>query len=174
LHKDLAHARQVQIMTPYFLPPWRLRHDLLAVARRGGKVQVMLPGKSDVPLSKLAAQSMYRRLLHGGIQIYEYQPQILHAKLLIIDDTVYVGSANLDPRSLHINYEIMVRLDNKNLAAEARKLFADSLAHTLQVTEAEWHQTRTFWTRLKQRWAHFLLSRMDPIFAHWQWRSLPK
>jgi cardiolipin synthase len=174
LHKDLKRARQVQIMTAYFLPPWRLRHDLLRVARRGGRVQLLLPGKSDVPLSKLAAQSLYRRLLKGDLKIYEYQPQILHAKLIIVDDTVYVGSANLDPRSLHINYELMVRFENKVLAEEARQLFAGSLTHARQVTETEWRQTRTIWSRFKQHWAHFLLSRLDPNLAHWQWQSLPK
>jgi cardiolipin synthase len=151
-----------------------MRHDFLRVARRGGRVQLLLPGKSDVILSKLACQSMYRRLLKGNVKLYEYQPQILHAKLIIVDDKVYVGSSNLDPRSLHINYELMVRFDDKAMADEARRLFADILTHAREVTAAEWHHTHSFWSSFKQRWAHFLLTKIDPYLAHWQWESLPK
>jgi cardiolipin synthase len=174
LNKDLAQARRVQIMMAYFLPPWRLRRDLLRVVRRGGRVQLLLGGKSDVPLSQLAAQSFYRRLLKGNLEIWEYQPQILHAKLIIIDDIVYAGSSNLDPRSLHINYELMIRFQNKGMADEARDLFAGCLSHARAVTAEEWNGSRTFLDRLKQRWAHFILSRIDPYIAHRQWRSLPK
>ena len=58
------------------------------------------------------------------MQIHEYTPQILHAKLIVIDDVVYVGSSNLDQRSLNINYELMVRFENKEMAAQAREVFA--------------------------------------------------
>ncbi|HTA95811.1 MAG TPA: phospholipase D-like domain-containing protein, partial [Verrucomicrobiae bacterium] len=109
LHKDLKRAKTVQIIIAYFLPTWRLRRELMRVARHGGKVQLILAGKSDVLLSMLAAQGLYRRFLNGDIEIYEYQPQILHAKMIIVDDIVYLGSANLDTRSLHINYELMIR-----------------------------------------------------------------
>ncbi len=85
LRGDLAGAKIVQIMVAYFLPSWRLRHDLMRVVQRGGRVQLILAGQSDVQLSKLAAQSLYRRLLRNGVEIYEYQPQILHAKLFIDD-----------------------------------------------------------------------------------------
>ncbi len=124
LKNDLGRATNVQIMVAYFLPTWRIRRDLVRVARRGGTVQLILPGKSDVLISQLAGQSLYRRLLKAGVQIYEYQPQILHAKLIIADDIVYVGSANLDQRSLNINYELMVRFDQKALADAARAMFA--------------------------------------------------
>ncbi len=69
----------------------------MRVAQNGGRVQLILPGKSDVLISQLAGRSLYRRLLQAGVEIYEYQPQILHAKLIIIDDIVYAGSSNLDP-----------------------------------------------------------------------------
>ena len=68
--------------------------------RRGGNVQLILAGKSDVLLSQLAARSLYRRFLKAGVEIHEYEPQILHAKLIIVDDAVYIGSSNLDQRSL--------------------------------------------------------------------------
>jgi cardiolipin synthase len=119
LHGDLAHAREVRIMVAYFLPTRQLRHDLRRIARRGGRVQLILPGESDVPLSQLATQSLYRRFLKDGVEIYEYQPQILHAKLMVVDDVVYAGSSNLDPRSLRINYEMMIRFQNRAMADAA-------------------------------------------------------
>lgn len=173
LRADLQHAQNVQIMVPYFLAPRRIPRQLRRVSRRGGTVHLILPGKSDVAISQLAARSQYLRLMKAGVEIYEYQPQILHAKLIVVDDVVYVGSANLDPRSLSINYELMIRFENPQLAAEAREILADTLKHCRRVNEAEWRRSRTFWTRFKQRWAFFLLSRIDPYVARRQWRGLP-
>ena len=162
------------MVVAYFLPPWRLRHTLMRVARRGGRVQLILAGKTDVPLARLAAQSLYRRLLTAGVEIYEYQPQILHAKLFIVDGVVYTGSSNLDIRSLQINYELMIRLADAGMTDKAREIFNDFLKHCRQVTTEDWRRSRTFWRRLKQRWAYFLLNRVDPYVARWQWRALPK
>ena len=110
-------------MVAYFLPPRRLRRALTRAVRNGGRVESILAGQSDAPLSMLAAQSLYRRFLRGGVEIFEYQPQILHAKLIVVDDVVYVGSSNLDTRSLQINYELMLRLEDRELAAQARDIF---------------------------------------------------
>jgi cardiolipin synthase len=173
LVKDLARAKDVKITMAYFLPTWRLRRALLRVVQRGGRVQLILAGKSDVLVSQLAARSLYRRLLNGGIEIYEYQPQILHAKLMIIDDAVYVGSANLDQRSLQINYELMIRFQNTRIADQAREVFSKNLKNSEAITSESWRKSRTLWRRFKQRWAYFLLVRIDPYIARWQWRMLP-
>jgi cardiolipin synthase len=173
LRRDLRRASNVQIMVAYFLPSWRLRQDLVRVARSGGKVQLILAGKSDVLVSQLAGQSLYRRLMAAGVQIYEYQPQVLHAKLIIADDIVYVGSANLDPRSLDINYELMARFDRATIAEQARAIFASSLTHCRVIGGEEWRRSRTVWRRLKQRWAYWLLVHIDPYLARRQWRTLP-
>jgi cardiolipin synthase len=173
LHRDLTRTTNVQIMAAYFLPTWHIRRHLTRIARRGGTMQLILPGKSDVLVSQLAGQSLYRRFLKAGLQIHEYQPQILHAKLIIADDIVYVGSANLDPRSLDINYELMIRFEHPDMATQARAIFAGSLAHCRRITLKEWQQSRTLWRRLKQRWAYWLLVRIDPYLARRQWRILP-
>jgi cardiolipin synthase len=173
LRKDLARAKDVKIVVAYFLPTWRLRRELTQVVRRGGKVQLILAGKSDVRLSQLAAQSLYRRFLKAGVEIYEYQPQILHAKLVIIDDVVYVGSANLDQRSLLINYEVMIRFQSREIADQAREVFAQNLKNSQRVTRESWRKARTFWQRMEQRFAYFVLVRLDPYFARRQWRALP-
>jgi len=173
LRADLAQARDVQIMVAYFLPTWRLRRDLVRVVQRGGRVRLILAGKSDMLVSQLAAQSMYRRFLRDGLEIFEYQPQILHAKLVIVDDAVYVGSSNLDHRSLQINYELMIRFQDRDMAVQARDVFAGNLSHCRRIELAEWRKSRTFWQKLKRRLAYYLLVRIDPYIARWQWRALP-
>jgi cardiolipin synthase len=173
LRRDLARARNVQIIVAYFLPTWRIRRSILRVVQRGGQVKMILAGKSDVLLSQLAGQSLYRRFLRSGVQIHEYTPQILHAKLFVIDDVVYVGSSNLDQRSLNINYELMVRFENKEMAAQAREVFASTLKHCRHITLEDWIRSRSLWRRIKQRWAYLLLVRFDPLVARWRWRAVP-
>ena len=67
----------------------------------------------------------------------------------------------------------MIRFADQEVAGRARGIFADTLKHCRRVTREEWRQSRTFWQRLKQRWAYFLLNRIDPYVARRQWRGLP-
>ena len=173
LGDDLANAQSVQIATAYFLPTWRLRRALARVCRRGGRVQLILAGKSDVMVSKFASRRLYHKLLPAGVEIYEYQPQVLHTKLFIIDDVVYAGSANFDARSLRINYEVLLRLANPLLATEARDLFAAHLPHCRRINLEEWRRSRSIFTSLWERWAYFLLVRIDPILARRHWQGQP-
>src|ERR1019366_4230729 len=174
LHHDLVQARDVRIMTAYFLPTRKLRRDLLRVARRGGRVQLLLAGKSDVLAAHLAGRSLYHRLLAAGVEIYEYQPQILHAKLVIVDQVTYAGSANFDVRSLKLNYELMLRLEDKTVTATAREIFDATLKHCRKIEPLEWRASQSFWQRWQQRWAHFLLARLDVFFALRQFQALKK
>jgi cardiolipin synthase A/B len=167
---DLKKAREVLIISPYFVPPWKIRRLLRRLARNGAKVQLILPAKCDLPVMRMAAQSFYRRFLAAGVEIHEYQPQILHAKLFVIDRIAYAGSANLDGRSLNINYELMVRLSNAGLVGEGREIFAGMLAHCRQIKLADWRRSRTFLDRLKARLARLLLARIDPLIARQQLR----
>ena len=167
LLRDLRHASRVQIISAYFLPTWRLRRALMRLARRGAVVQLILAGQSDVPLAQLASQHLYARLLRAGVEIYEYQPQILHAKLVRIDQVVYVGSANLDTRSLNINDELLLRLPQRALAAEAGEIFAGDLERSRRIDPAAWRASRTIWRKLQERWAYFLVARVDPYLARW-------
>lgn len=166
LRADLATARDVAITSAYFLPSHRLRRGLGNAATRGARVRVLLAGKSDVRLMQLASRSLYRRLLARGVEIWEYQPQVLHAKLIVIDDVVYVGSSNLDPRSLRINFEIMLRIRDRELAVTARRQFEDELAlHSRQILRERLRRQRSWWTRLTQRVAYWLFVRLDPDLA---------
>jgi cardiolipin synthase len=170
--QDLRSAKNVKIICAYFLPTWRLRKALLSVAKRGGKVQLILAGKSDVLLSHLATRRLYGTFLRSGVEIYEYQPQVLHAKLFIMDDVVYAGSANMDVRSLRINYELLVRVSDPGLAAEAREMFTKDLTHCLRIDPVAWRKSRSFLSKLKENWAYFVLARVDPYLARRQLKYL--
>jgi cardiolipin synthase A/B len=170
--KDLGSAEEIRIISAYFLPTLRMRRLLMKSARAGRRVQIILAGQSDVVLSQLASRSLYRKFLQAGVAIHEYEPQILHAKLMILDDVVYAGSANLDIRSLFINYELLVRLDRPEIAAQAREIFEADLKHSRRIDLAEWNRSRTFWMKWKERWSYVLLARIDPYIARRQWRLL--
>lgn len=165
LGADLAGAQSVQIASAYFLPSWRLRRALARVCRRGGRVQLILAGRSDVRLAQLASHRLYQGLLRAGVEVYEYQPQVLHTKLFIVDDVVYAGSANLDARSLRINYEVLLRITNPVVAARARDIFAADLPHCRRIDAAGWKRARSFITKLAEKWAYFVLARLDPFLA---------
>lgn len=128
-------------------------------------MRLLLAGHTDVPIAKHAGEHLYERMLAQGIEIHEYQPQVLHAKLIVLDDVVYVGSCNLDKRSLMINYELLVRLDWPTLADEARERFTEALQHSLRIDADEW-RAGTLLQRLRRRIAYWLLSRLDPVIAN--------
>jgi len=99
------------------------------------------------------------------VEIYEYQPQILHAKLYAVDGKVYAGSANLDVRSSKLNYELMVRFSDPTSEAQVRQIFETALTHSHRIDHQTWKTSQNFWQRLKNRWAHFLLTRIDPLLV---------
>ncbi len=171
LRRDLASARDIRIISAYFLPTYRLRRALMRVARRGGRVRLILAGRTDVYLSKLAARNLYPRLLQAGVQIYEYQPQILHAKLVCAGPITYLGSANMDIRSLRLNYELIVRFDDKTIAAGARDIFEQILQRSHRIEPSAWKKAQSWWQRWKCQWANFLLARVDPFVSLRQFRT---
>ncbi len=169
--KDILAARDVRIIAAYFTPSLRLRRALRRVVRSGGRVRVILAGKTDVPMVQAAGRTFYRRLLRAGIELAEYQPQVLHAKLIIIGhEAVYAGSANLDVRSLNLNYELLIRVENQRLAREADEIFNGDLAHCHRIELAEWVKRRSWWRRLLDNFAYFLLARLDPFLSSRAWR----
>jgi cardiolipin synthase len=171
LAADMGKAHDIAIAAAYFLPASSYRRLLYRAAKRG-PARILLPGKSDVAAARLAAERYYGRLLSRNVQIFEYQPQILHAKLLIADDVVYVGSANLDRRSLHINYELLLRFSWPELAADARRWFEQTLAHSEQVDLPKLRQRRGIWRRLLSWLSYLLLARVDPLLARRGFRNI--
>ena len=165
---DFAGAQSIQIMSAYFLPSLPILRELKRAARRGARVQLILAGKTDVWLMRLATRGLYISLLRAGVQVYEYKPQILHAKLVIVDDVIFAGSANLDARSLNINYEVLARIADRRLAAEARHIFTADLKHCHRIDRRSLRHARGWWQGLLERFAFFVLARFDPYVARRQ------
>ncbi len=170
LHADLRAARRVDVVAAYFVPSHRIRR-LLARVNRRGTVRVLLAGHSDVPVSRWASQSLYPGLLRSGTRLFEYQPQILHAKLLVVDEVVYVGSANLDTRSLQLNFELLVRLPSAVLAEQVRARI-DVDCGLSRPVPSDWSSHCSVLDRLMHGAAYFLLTRIDPYLARNEFRHL--
>lgn len=168
LLRDLQQARSIHIISAYFLPTRRVLRALMHAARRGRQVTLITAGLTDVPLARYAGRSLYSRLLRAGVRIYEYEAQILHTKLIVAGDVVYVGSANLDIRSLTINYELLVRIESREQAEEAERIFGRHLPHCRPIRRAAWRASRGWWERILERMAHLLLARVDALFARRQ------
>ena len=103
-----AHHR-IDLVTPYFYPDRQFRNALAAAAERGVKVRLLLQGKIDYRIAGVAARVLYEELLAKGVQIFEYTPAYLHAKVAVVDDDwATLGSSNIDPLSLLLNLEANV------------------------------------------------------------------
>jgi len=169
---DLRNAKNADIISAYFLPPRQMRREIVRIVKRGGRVRLILAGKSDVALSQLAAQKLYQSFLRAGVEIYEYQPQILHTKFFQFDNVCYVGSANMDKRSLMINYELLVRVQNGEIAAQGAAFFENTLRHCVKVDRLAWKKSRTFLRKAREQWAFWILSRVDPWLSAVQFNVL--
>ena len=169
---DLRRAHTIRIISAYFLPPRRIRRILIQASRQGRDVRIITAGKTDVKLARFAGRALYHRLLQAGIRIDEYEAQILHTKLIIADHVVYIGSANLDTRSLNINYEYLVRIDDRRLADEAHQIFNHHLDYCQSINRSTWPRTRSFWEKIMERFSHFILARIDILFARRQLEKL--
>jgi cardiolipin synthase len=109
----------------YFLPDRRSVRSITSAARRGVKVTLLLAGRSDVPLARIATVRLYRRLLASGVEIREWTRSVHHAKVAVVDGAkLLVGSFNLDPLSL-ANLESLVEIDDPETAMAARRWFEE-------------------------------------------------
>ncbi len=161
LKRDLQNARLIDIVAAYFSPTQSILRRLARAARSGGTVRLVLAGKTDNGATIGAARILYGYLLKRQVRICEYQPRLLHTKLLVIDDAAYIGSANLDIRSLFINKELMLRIDDAGLADYLRGL-AGELALASEMQTAELHRNRLSWfNRLRWSLSYLLVNSVD-------------
>lgn len=139
LMRSIAEAEhRVAIVTPYFLPSPELLGVLQAAAIRGIDVEVLLPDKNNLPYVHWASRHMLWQLLTFGVRIY-YQPApFVHTKLLLADDQhVVMGSWNIDPRSLRLNFEIAVEIRDVGLASELGAHFSEARERSQPITLAD-------------------------------------
>jgi len=160
LTRDLYEATSLDLIAPYFTPPRAMLRRVTRVASRG-RVRLIAAGKSDIGATLAAARHSYSRLLRRGVEVYEYQPARLHTKLLIVDGAVHIGSANFDFRSLYINLEVMLRVEDPTFTAAIRGYFERELADSKRITPELHRQRANPWRRLKWFLAHWLVTSMD-------------
>ena len=130
----------IRLETPYFVPDEQTQHYLMEARRRGVTVEVILPGdNSDMDFVRDASRASWGKLLQAGIEIYEYQPTMLHSKLLIVDDIwVSIGSSNLDNRSFGLNAEANLNVYDAKFAAQQVRIFEEDKTHSQRVTYDQW------------------------------------
>jgi cardiolipin synthase A/B len=144
-----AAHKTIYINTPYFLPDNSMRDELVRARNRGVDVQIVVPGKhADHALTRSSGQSAYGDLLKAGAEVYEYEPSMIHAKIMIVDGAWgVVGSANLDNRSFGINDEINVAVLDPEFAARLSDDFKQDVSHSKRVLLGDW-QHRGIYERL--------------------------
>lgn len=149
----IRSARTSLLMTmAYFVPDDELVGELCKAARRGVRVRLMLPGRCDVPAVRLAARSFYQRLLGCGVEVYERQGAVLHAKTMVADGhTSVIGSTNLDSRSIEYNLEISAVIRSDAFGRQMHELFENDVRYARRITIAEWRRLPR-WDRVAQ-WA---------------------
>jgi cardiolipin synthase len=146
-----ASARRSILMTnPYFVLDERMTDALEAAARRGVRVVALTPGKIDHALVRSASRHDFGRLLKSGVQIFEYQAGLLHAKTLVVDGVwSSVGSTNLDNRSFTLNDELNLAVYDAGIAGQLEQVFERDLQHARRVEYADWAK-RSLTTRLQE------------------------
>ncbi len=148
---QLARHR-IRITTPYFVPDADLGERLTAASDRGVEVEVLLPGPIiDKRFVQLAAEGSYQELLDHGIAIWNFQPTMLHAKVMTVDGLVAnIGSANFNPRSVTWDEEINVVAIDAELAAILDRQFDTDLERSTRIEPGRW-QRRSPWQHVAER-----------------------
>ena len=160
LRRDLATSSRLDMISAYFAPNPGMLRRIGRLARRG-TVRIMTASKSDNTMTIAAARNCYVRLLRRGARIWEYAPTRLHTKLFVIDDVAYVGSANCDMRSLYINCEIMLRIEDAGIAERLRCYAAQETGQAREASEDLIRRRSNVWTRIKWAIAYFVVAAVD-------------
>ncbi|MEZ5681535.1 MAG: phosphatidylserine/phosphatidylglycerophosphate/cardiolipin synthase family protein [Erythrobacter sp.] len=158
--RDLVEGEKLDIFMAYFSPPYTLLRRISRVAKKG-HTRLLMAAKSDNGATLGATRSLYHYLLKRGAKIWEFSPCKLHTKLLVLDDAVYMGSANFDMRSLYINLEIMLRIEDKALADTMRDYIGRQIAASEEITPEVHRQRRTLWNRIRWTMGWLLVSVID-------------
>ncbi len=140
IHRLIHNAEHsIRMTMAYFAPDDLLVAELCRAAKRGVKVQLMLPGCSDVKLLLFAARSFYELLMKAGVQVFERQTVILHAKTIVVDERIsVVGSTNLDYRSIAFNCELSMAIRSPEFGRNMCELFENDIRFAHRIKLSEW------------------------------------
>jgi len=151
LHYSIEHAQtSILLTTAYFIPSRRLIERLETAVRRGVKVRLLVPGKSDVPAASYAGRAFFSRLLKAGIEIYTYLGEMLHAKTYLFDECwSIIGSTNLDYQSLIYNDEGNIGILDVSFASKMAEIFKEDLKNSTLLDQESW-RNRPFLEKIKE------------------------
>ncbi len=150
----VAAERSISIVTPYFVPDEPIITALRYAALRGVRVQLILPRKSNHWYTGFAARALYAPLLKSGVRIFERHGPFMHAKALIVDGIyAMIGSANLDYRSLHLNFETNLEVADTAFLSRIQRQIDEEIGLSTEVLLAE-HQTRSLARRLTENFCY--------------------
>lgn len=147
--------REVIIQNPYFAPDDGVCELLGMMVKRGVAVHLMVPGKhTDSPFVRRAGCYLYAGLLETGVRLYEFEPTLIHQKIVIVDDIwSHIGSTNFDSRSLSLNEEVGIGIRDARVAKELKTAFEDDLKRSHELSIEGWKK-RPFHSRLFEWFAY--------------------
>jgi cardiolipin synthase len=129
----------IYLTNPYFVPDDQMAQALVEAAQRGVRVIALVPGRIDHTLVREASRRGFGRFFDAGIEIYEYQAALLHAKTMVIDGVMStIGSTNLDNRSFALNEELNVTVYNREIGRRMAQIFESDLQRSRRVTREAW------------------------------------
>ncbi len=153
LFQELIASAQhsLYISTPYFLPDTPARDEILRAVKRGVDVRIITPSKrSDHSVTRSSSHGLLGELLKNGVHVYEYQPSMIHAKIMIVDGQwAVVGSTNFDARSFRLNDEVNLAAYAPQFAARLTQDFENDLKNSRELTYEQWKQ-RPLWERFTE------------------------
>ena len=158
--RDLARGSDVEMIAAYFAPPGEMLRRIARIGKNG-KARIVTAATSDNNTTIAAARFTYGRLLKRGVQVFEYQRSKLHSKLLLLDDVAHVGSSNFDYRSIYLNLEMMLRVEDPDFASLMRVYFEGEIDDCLEITRALHKERSTLINRIKWALSFFVVSITD-------------
>jgi cardiolipin synthase len=158
--EDLVHANRLDMIMAYFSPSPKLIRRIQKIGRRG-EARLVLPARSDNGATIGASRAFYKGLLKARAKLFEFQPMKLHTKLIVLDDRVYLGSANFDMRSLFVNLEIVLMIEDAALAERMRAYVTEHLPWCEEITPTLHKRRMTVLNRMRWWASWFLVSVVD-------------
>ena len=147
---------KVQIINPYFTPTRTIKKAIKKALKKGVKVEIMIPGKSDIGFTPDAALYIVNKLRKKGADIYIFNGGFHHSKIMMIDSTYCtVGSTNLNSRSLHYDYEVNAFIFDNETTSELISIFKEDQENSTLLTK-EMYKQRSLWKRFYGWFAHLL------------------
>ncbi len=153
-------TEHVELSVPYFVPPYHLMRSLLDCADRGVRVDLLVPAESDIRTADWLRDGLYPRLLRHDVRIHEYEPSMLHAKTMSIDEQLSViGSANFDHLSIAMNWELSVLIEDPEISKKMKAQFKKDLENSHLIPK-DWPEKGPLYQRALARFASFANRKM--------------